>query len=728
MKPPRSFDQTTGGRQGDKAIDPMHKPGDADQFQPEKPDGREPRGAAILVVTRWEENAEAINSILRNRGLASHCTRVADLTGIESQLRDDFGVAIVFSDENADVLSELLRLRDSIRADLPVISCRDAIDSDVLSADVIAGAADLITLSQRQRLFKVMERELERSSIRQTLRETIAASDGYKEQLKTLLAGSTDAIIYVQEGIVLECNPAAIQVFGYDDETSLVNTPIMDHFAGESQAALKGALVACVQDKWPNEPLKSTGLDQYGSKLALVLNIELSQFENEPCVRVAISTGSQTDGVMASELHQAINNDPTTGLYARQFFLDHLMLELARPLKGGMRALALLRPDAFGGVVDTVGPLASENILTALAKLLSDHVQDSDIYGRFGGTTFAILLARGNHRDLRAWGKDLCRHTAEHVFECGSHSISLTCTIGLSVVEGKPDDPEPLIAEAMDACRRGRAEGGDRVMLTATDAATTAMEEVDELWVPRIKQALIDDRFRLAQQPVAGLAGEDPGFVDILVRMIDEQGDEVLPGEFLAAAERNKLIKNIDRWVIGAALAWCSKTDIKKAFVRLSGASVTDETLFDWIVTQLECNGLAADRIVFQVDEKTAAQQLRPVRGLAEKLRSYGFGFAIEHFGIGPRPAQILSHVSMDFVKIDGSLMQGLARDVHLQATVGDLVTQAKDSGIRTIAERVEDANTMATLWQLGIEFIQGYQVQEPEVVLSEEPDEKITH
>ena len=125
MKPLGSFDQTTGGRQGDKAIDPMQTPSDPDQIQAEKPDGREPRGAAILVVTRREENAEAINSILRNRGLASHCTRVADLTGIESQLQDDYDVVIVFSDENVDVLSELLRLRDSIQADLPVISCRD---------------------------------------------------------------------------------------------------------------------------------------------------------------------------------------------------------------------------------------------------------------------------------------------------------------------------------------------------------------------------------------------------------------------------------------------------------------------------------------------------------------------------------------------------------------------------------------------------------------------------
>ena len=678
------------------------------------------------MISRWDENSEAINSILRNRGLASHCTRIADLTGIEGHLREGYGVVIVFSDENVDVFSELLRSRDSINPDLPVISCRETIDSDVLSADVIAGAADLITLSQRQRLFKVMERELERSIIRETLRETMEASAAYQDQLKTFLDGSTDAIIHVQEGIILECNPAAVQTFGHTEDDSLLGTPVMDLFASESQASLKGALVACMQGKWPHEPLKATGLGKHGAKLALKMNIELGQFDDEPCVRIAISTGSQADATMAGELHQAKNSDPATGLYARQFFLDSLVSELEQPLKGGMRAIALLRPDEFGSVVEAVGPVASEDILSELARLLSEHVQQNDIYGRFGGTTFAVLISRGNHRDLRAWGKDLCRHAADHVFECGPHSISLTCTIGLSVVEGKSSDPEPIIAEAMDACRRGRSEGGDRVMLTATDAATTAMEEMDELWIPRIKQALIDDRFRLAKQPVAGLGGEDPGYVDILVRMIDEQGDEVLPGEFLAAAERNKLTKNIDRWVIGAALSWCSTNTVKKAFIRLSGASVVDDTLVEWIIGQQECNGLTPDRIVFQVAEKVAAQQLKPVRLIAERLRTHGFEFAIEHFGVGPRPAQILSHVPMDYVKIDGSLMQGLARDVQLQATVGELVTQAKENGIRTIAERVEDANTMATLWQLGIEFIQGYQVQEPEVVLAEEAGQHI--
>ena len=240
--------------------------------------------------------------------------------------------------------------------------------------------------------------------------------------------------------------------------------------------------------------------------------------------------------------------------------------------------------------------------------------------------------------------------------------------------------------------------------------------------MPRIKQALVDQRFRLAPQPIASLAGSADGLYDVLVRMLDEQGDDILPGQFMPAAERNQLIKNIDRWVFGATVAWCAEKPVNRAFVRLSQPSVTDETLVRWLLEQIETAGVGPERLVLQVPEIVADRHLKATRDMAEELRSLGFGFAIEHFGVGGRPMQVLSHVPMEFLKIDGSLMQGMSREPHLQSKVGDLVSDAREKGIATIAERVEDANTMAVLWQLGVEYIQGYQVQEPEVVLAEDP------
>ncbi|KPK55513.1 MAG: hypothetical protein AMJ59_23795 [Gammaproteobacteria bacterium SG8_31] len=616
----------------------------------------------------------------------------------------------------------MIDARDRGQSKLTVISCRESIDPDQLSADIIAGAADLVAPSQRQRLFRVFQRELRAARLGRALREAVGTAASYREQLKTFMAGSADAIAHVQEGVVLDANPAWTQLFGRDDMTTLLGTPIMDLFATESHASLKGALVACTQGRWPTDPLRCTGVDINNSQLSLELNLEQAQFEGEPCVRISIAPTTRDDGPLLKELREAVNRDPATGLFTRKYLIERLEDALAQPLKGGLRGLAIIRPDAFGNVVETVGSRASELVIQGMADILKDHVQPSDVYGRFGGTLFAVLLPRGNTRDMQAWSESFCRKVGAKLFELSDKSLSVTCTVGLATIDESEPSLDLVISQAMEACQDGRSRGGDQVAVSSANQATTEIEDNDRLWVPRIKQALIDQRFRLAPQPIASLAGSAEGIYDVLVRMIDEQGDDILPGQFMPAAERNQLVKNIDRWVLGATVGWCRDQSVNRAFVRLSQPTVTDDTLVRWLLEQIEGAGIGPDRLVLQVPEIVADRHLKATRDMAEELRSLGFGFAIEHFGVGSRPMQVLNHVPMEFLKIDGSLMQGMAREPHLQAKLGGLVSDAREKGIATIAERVEDANTMAVLWQLGVEYIQGYQVQEPEVVLAEDP------
>lgn len=682
----------------------------------------EPDAVPVLVVSASPDNAEAINSVLRNRGIPAHCKRITSAMDFHDEVRGDYHLAVVFADEDDRLLTEILRVRDLEDTEIPVISCRKTMDAEQLSADVVAGAADLVVLSQRQRLYKVLEREIRRARIGRALREAIAVAASYREQLKTFMAGSTDALAHVQEGIVIDINPAWGQLFGYEDESEMVGLPIMDLFAAVSQATIKGALVACMQGRWPGDKLRCKGTDRNGEDLDLELELEPGEFEQEPCVRINIASGARDDAQLLKDLRDAVRKDPLTGFFSRQYFVEQLQSAVDAPLSGGVRALAIIRPDTFGRVVETVGPIASEDLLARMARILHEHLQPKDIYGRFGGTAFAIVLARGNNRDLRAWSGALCRKLAAQLFEVEGKSIAMTCTVGLAIADNDRKSVDELIRQAVEACGVGRIQGGNRVQQSNADDASTRIEESDRLWVPRIKQALIENRFRLARQPIASLTGDDSGLVDILVRMIDEQGDEVLPSEFMAAAERNQLIKNIDRWVIGASLAWLADSDAQRAFLRLSRPSIMDDMLLQWLADRLRDSGIEPSRVVFQVAETAAEAQLKATRDLATRLRSAGFGFAIEHFGVGARPAQIISHVPMDFLKIDGSFMQGLAGDRDLQNKVTDLVSEAKNHQILTIAERVEDANTMAVLWQVGVEYIQGYQVMEPEVVLAEEP------
>jgi EAL domain-containing protein (putative c-di-GMP-specific phosphodiesterase class I) len=206
--------------------------------------------------------------------------------------------------------------------------------------------------------------------------------------------------------------------------------------------------------------------------------------------------------------------------------------------------------------------------------------------------------------------------------------------------------------------------------------------------------------------------------VDLVVRMLDEKGEEVLPSEFIAAAQRTDLLKNIDRWVVGAAMSFCAARKPHRVFVRLSRDSLRDQTLGTWLQQQIRAAGVDPRHVVFELPEELATTYLKETKELQALVHPLGFELAIENFGAGRDPSLLLSHVPMNYVKIDGALMQGIANDRSLQEQVKSLVQQAKTRGITTIAERVEDANTMAVLWQLGVEFVQGYFISSPEDVV----------
>jgi multidomain signaling protein FimX len=246
------------------------------------------------------------------------------------------------------------------------------------------------------------------------------------------------------------------------------------------------------------------------------------------------------------------------------------------------------------------------------------------------------------------------------------------------------------------------------------------VQRFDEIWVQQIKTALMENRFRLAHLPIASLSGEQAVMYDTVLRMIDAQGDEVSAAEFMPAAFRNRLLRAIDRWVIGASLGFCSKTPLDCVFIKLSAESIIDKTLLDWLAKAVTSSGVAPPQLCFQVSEENATQYLTQTLMLAEQLRAKGHRFAIESFGIGRDSGRILAQTPMNFLKVDGSLMQGIASNAVLQEKVRVYVNTAANRTIPVIAERVEDANTMAVLFQLGVAYMQGHYVHEPDVVLSD--------
>src|SRR6202043_2588577 len=252
-----------------------------------------------------------------------------------------------------------------------------------------------------------------------------------------------------------------------------------------------------------------------------------------------------------------------------------------------------------------------------------------DIAGRFGGVGFLVLLERGNERDVEAWSEQLVARSAKNVVRIKDKSLSVTCTLGLSVVPPADADLEAAIAQALTACRTARLRGGNQAFTSARADADQRVQSYDKVWVKHIKAALMENRFRLVQQPVASLQGDDPVMFDVLVRMVDTQGKEVLPAEFMAAAERNDLLKNIDRWVVGASLSFAAQRKPGCLFVRLSKETAKDGTFLDWLHNHIRSSRAEPHRLCFQITEEVAATYIPQVKALAGALRQKGFRFAL---------------------------------------------------------------------------------------------------
>ncbi len=680
---------------------------------------RDAVGVPLIIVSQLDDNIAAINGVLREAGHAVHCTRVAEPAALEEAISElNPELVMIFADESDLDLTGLSGTIFRRNPPIPALIVRQQVTERMIADAIAAGARDVVSLTHRGRLQAVVERELRARRLQAALDGVLSSASQYQQELRSLMKGATEAISDVQEGIVITANPAWLGMFGLEQEQELAGQPFMDLFSDKDQASLKGAMQACLKGKWTNSALQVTGQRRDGSTIGLELKLERVTVDAEPAVRVIVPS-ERPAGTSTEELvEQALCKDPSTGFLLRHHFLEQVEARLAKPAAAGVRAIAYIRPDHFSRVHGDVGLLGTEALIMRFAEILRELLQPNDICGRFGGTIFTALLERGTMTDVEAWAEQVRKAVAGRVFEVDHQSTTLTCTIGLTEGDVNSLTFAELLTAAEKACRVGRDAGGNKIELCDTTSVTQKLRIADANWVPRIRAALMQNRFRLVHQPIASLTEEMQGMFDTLVRMVDEAGNLVLPNEFVPPAERAGMIKNVDRWVIGASLSFCASKQPTLVFVRLSRDSVLDETLPEWLNARLRSMKVPPQRLCFQVSEEVAAQQLKRTKDLAEKLAKAGFRFAVDHVGMGRDSSQLLHHVPMQFMKIDGSLMQGLNRDPDQQRKVTNLAQVARKLNIQTIAERVEDAKTMAVLWQIGIAYFQGNFVQSGGVVL----------
>ncbi len=685
------------------------------------------KSIAIAVLTEREEDVELVNGTLRNAGYAAQCHWVENPAGFDEALEEDGIELIILNDDRyPDAIRQVIKQKDTFFPEIPLLVLKSEVDENTILEAMNDGACDLVSVDNKARLLVVVDRELRAYRVERALNSTLTSATEYRRQLNDYMENSSSAIAYIQEGVIIEVNIAWLELFQVKEKADVIGLPLMDNFRKESLAAIKGAIVATTRGKWQSgEKLVAKSNVGEGDAATLELDFRLTDFDDCPCVQIRIAPQKVVIQDPTMLAHEALKRDPTTLFFHRAQFLERLTKRLKRKPKSGLHALAFIKPDDFSKVREHVGILDTEEVLAQFAEEVRKRMHPRDLAGRFEGTVIMTLLERGNERDAEIWGQQLVDHINKHTFKIGDQKIKLTCTVGVVGVSGVFSNLDELIFASMQAHAHAKTDGGNAVYLRNHDDQSKRLRKFDEIWIRHIAAALTDNRFRLAWLPIAGLRSDAAKMYDMLVRMIDEQGTAVLPSEFLPAAERNNLIKKIDGWMVAESIKFCAKHNAEKVFVRMSQQSMQDSKLVDWIESECETYGLNPSHLCIQIPEQEAAKYIKETEKTVAAFKKVGIEFALEHYGIDKNRFQILDLLRPNYVKINGELMHSLTSDMQLQDSVQQLTAAADERKIETIAERVENANEMAVLFQLGVHFMQGHYVHEPEVALQEPVDDE---
>ena len=678
----------------------------------------------LIIAEESRNDAEALANILRNAGHAVRHVPVEDQEELEAalatQVPDLILCALALESLGLDDVSTLLA---QLRLEIPVIAVGGSATEPEIAEALRLGAADLATYDQPERLQLIVARELRSQQLCLHARRFEASFRESEKRARGLMETSRDAITYIHEGMHIYANRSYLEMFGFDELDEIEGTPILDMVSQEDHTMFKDFLRNYGKNDQIEEQLDLRGLLPDGSTFKACMEFSSATIEGEPCTQIIIRNQSDSKE-LEQKLKYLSKQDMLTGLYNRQYFMEEMELAVTDSRAGSSNSgLLYLLLDNFREIKESVGIGKADLVLREIADLLRETCGEGDVLARFGDHSFTVIHKDAGSDEAIAFAEQLRKAIEEHIAEVEDQSVTTTCSIGLSLITESAPTAQQLLAQADLACEVARSAGGNRVHLHNPVADEQRGREREQEWNEIIQQAIDSGSFQLVYQPIVSLQGNHQEKYEVFVRMLGEAGQSILPSQFLASAEQSGQIVAIDHWVIRCAievLAKRRKEGIEtQFFVKLSGQTLGDPELAIWINDQLRANGLVASSLVFEIAEQTAQQYLKNAKAFIKAMQQIRCHTALEHFGSGPNSFQLLKHLPVDYLKIDGSFIHNLASEPDNQAVVKSIVEMAQSMNKQCIAEFVQDAHSLAVLWQSGVHYIQGYFLQEPDTALS---------
>ena len=427
--------------------------------------------------------------------------------------------------------------------------------------------------------------------------------------------------------------------------------------------------------------------------------------------------------VFQEQLAYQAEHDSLTTLFNRHYFQQELERTVARVARSGADcALFYIDLDQFKYINDTLGHAAGDQLLVEVSNLVSTHVRDGDLLARFGGDEFTLLIYNIKAQDVIKAAENFRILFENYKFFYDGKNFNITSSIGASIIDAAAVTADEVLSHADLACNMAKAQGRNRVHLYNPDDRDKAGMAEDMGWAARVREMLEHDRFQLVYQPIMSVSSGEVQDYEVLVRMVCLDGEVILPGGFMPAAERFGLIHNVDRWIVERAIRQLAKLREQGSQVRfsinLSGKAFEDSILLPTIHQLLKETCLDPALLTFEITETAAIANLGAATRFIGALKEIGCQFALDDFGSGFSSFTYLKHLPVDKLKIDGSFVQNLANTPVDQAMVQSMNQVAHALGKVTIAEYVESAETLQLLKEYGVDFAQGNFIGKPREAL----------
>jgi diguanylate cyclase (GGDEF)-like protein/PAS domain S-box-containing protein len=419
------------------------------------------------------------------------------------------------------------------------------------------------------------------------------------------------------------------------------------------------------------------------------------------------------------QLSYHAEHDSLTGLFNRNYFQQELERTVARVARNESDcALFYFDLDQFKYINDTLGHAAGDRLLVDVASLLSSHVRDGDLLARFGGDEFTLLLYNIDKRDVLSAAENFRALCDDFKFTEAGRPFNITSSIGVAMIDHQVKSAEEALSHADLACNIAKQQGRNRANLYNPADDDKAGMAADMCWAARVREMLEHDRFQLVYQPIVSTQTGRVKDYEVLVRMICDDGQIILPGGFMPAAERFGLIHSVDRWIVRRAIRQLShlhEKGHKTSFsINLSGKAFEDIALLPLIQELLSSTGLDPSWVTFEITETAAIENLVAAEEFITALKDIGCQFALDDFGSGFSSFAYLKHLPVDKLKIDGGFVKGMAHSSVDQAMVESMNQVAHALGKVTIAECVENEKTLQILKQMGVDCAQGNHIGRP--------------